>query len=413
MIKKIKRIFFSLGCCILGLFIRRKKDHLAFGSWEGKLYIDNSRYLFEYILKTYKNVTLIWIGNESVKNKVPHEENVKVYRKNSVRSVFALLKCQYMFCSQTHEVDLCSYNVYTGAIITYLHHGMPLKKWGADSAAGHSDFRSTGIKRVFRKLIAAEIEYQYFVTSSPYHDKTNLTALDYRGCTEEKNVHSGTPRNDMLINYSRDYAQALKKRYAEKIGFDEEKKVILYLPTYRRQGTPTRSFSKGLREEEDQMLHECLLLHNAVLIEKNHYAEDKRHGDEEYQKEDVIHLNQNVNIQEMLLFTDILISDYSGAFLDFVLLDRPVILYAYDYEEYKNRDSGLYYSIEEFAAGRIVKDVKGVTDSIALYFANPTEDQDLRRAVRNKFMSYEKGIASPYICEMVFKDEIETCQRGM
>lgn len=399
MMRKIKKILSSVGLLLLSLFIRRKENWYAFGSWRGQLYIDNSRYLYEYIRKTNEDCVCIWIGNIHVREAIVNHPKTFVYAKNSFRSAIALLKCKYMFCSQMHSDDLCEFNVFRGSVITYLHHGMPVKRWGADYAGGHLDFKTKKpIINAFRKLTATDIQYDYFATSSKLHEVSNLSALDYRGCTEEKNLRSGTPRNDLLINATEDQIAQFKKMYADLLQFDSRKKIVMYLPTFRRKGTPTRSFVEGVSEKEYEQIHHILAESNAILIEKNHFAEDAHQaGGKRLTRDDIIHVDQNVNVQEMLLICDVLISDYSGAFLDYILLDRPVIHYAYDYDDYKNHDSGLYYEIEDFAAGDVVSDFHELCLSLRRNLNDSKLNQEKRKYVREKYMTYENGSASQII----------------
>lgn len=367
------------------------------------MYIDNSRYLYEYIRELDSDCVCVWIGNEKVQREIVPHPNTLVLSKNSFRSILALLKCKYMFCSQMHSDDLCNYNVFRKSVITYLHHGMPVKRWGADSAQGHRNFNSTNpVKRFLRRLTAAEIEYDYFATSSELHELSNLTSLDYRGCVASKNLKSGTPRNDLLINATPELISELKRKYAQLLNFDPTKKIVMYLPTFRRKGTPTRSFVEGLPDSEYDAIHGILVRNHAVLIEKNHFAEDARSsGVQTVTREDIIHVDQNVNVQEMLLICDVLISDYSGAFLDYVLLDRPIIHYAYDYEDYKNNDSGLYYDIEDFAAGDVAGDFDSLCTDLEKCLNGIDDTADRRAYVRGKYMAYESGEASKIIYKSV------------
>lgn len=406
--KKIKQIFVSVLTVFLSFFVKRKENWYAFGSWRGELYIDNSRYLYEYIRKIDDTCVCVWVGNGRVKSEILQHPKTKVFEKNSIGAIFALLKCKFMFCSQMHSDDLCDYNVFRKCVITYLHHGMPVKKWGADSAQGHMYFCSSNpIKKLIRKLTATDISYNWFATSSKLHEISNLSSLDYRGCKMEKNLQSGTPRNDFLINATQDLSDNIKKKYADLLQLDITKKIILYLPTFRRKGTPTRSFVEGLSDLEYEKIHKILFENDAILIEKNHFVEDTHQTRGTIiTRQDIVHVDQNVNVQEMLLICDLLISDYSGAFLDYVLLDRPVIHYAYDYEDYKNNDSGLYYEIEEFAAGDVVETFDELCVSLIEGLKKQSKDHEKRIGIRNRYMSYEKGKASKTIYEQVIQGKV-------
>ena len=102
-----------------------------------------------------------------------------------------------------------------------------------------------------------------------------------------------------------------------------------------------------------------------------------------------------------MLFADVLISDYSGAFLDYLFLDRPIIHYVYDYDFYKNTDSGLYYEIDEFMSGHVCKDPDSLLAALDEVLSGEDPYQNRRQAVRNSFMEYEKGNASETIVKKV------------
>ena len=105
----------------------------------------------------------------------------------------------------------------------------------------------------------------------------------------------------------------------------------------------------------------------------------------------------------MLLFTNILISDYSGAYLDYLLLDRPIIHYVYDYEYYKNVDSGLYYDIEDFSAGFVAYTFEELIESLSSVLEGIDPYKTKREYVKNKYMTYEIGKASDIITKNVLK----------
>lgn len=394
MFTRLYKILFSLLLLLLSLFIKRNKKMLAFGSWDGQLYLDNSRYLFEYVIENYKDFVCIWVGSPKIEALLPKSPNVIFVKKNSLRSMRYLLRCKFMFCTQMHNEDLCSYNVFRKATITYLHHGMPIKKWGADSAEGHKDFTPRGVKKLVKRIDASYISYDYFTVSSKSHALSSVSSLDYRGCTLEKCLPFGTPRNDFLIRNKNNafYIGELKKQYASTLHFNGDKKVIMYLPTYRRKGDGQFSFF-NIKEEEMLLLESLLDKYGFILIEKSHYA--ARRGQIDDSKSPLlIQSPLNVNIQEMLLFTDVLISDYSGAFLDFLLLDRPVIHFIYDYEYYSNIDSGLYYSLDEFVAGEAPRTFEELLNSIKTCFDGIDNCKEEREHVLKRFLEYEKGVAS-------------------
>ncbi len=393
-----KNVFQSFALRILHPFVRRKDNYVAIGSWCGERYADNSRYLAEYIYSKRKDLKLFWVGVNDIRVEVlqnmPMAEFLEI---GTFRTNVKLLRCKYMFFSQMHSADISPASVYSGAITCYLHHGMPIKKWAQDGL-NQKTVDERWIYKIVAALTQSSLKYNYFVVSCELHGRTNCTALAYRGARENNNLNTGTPRNDILVNYDPVVGSKLKSAYAAQLGFESNKRVILYAPTFRRLSKDVFSFTK-LTYGQQVKLESFLAASNAVLIEKSHMAE-KAHFDDS-PAENIIIADRKLNIQEMLLFTDCLISDYSGVFLDYILLNRPVVHFAYDYEFYKDEDSGLYYDIVDFSAGPVVTDYDTLLIAIDNILSGNDDYGEKRAYVRNKYMTYECGRASEKIVERV------------
>ncbi len=185
----------------------------------------------------------------------------------------------------------------------------------------------------------------------------------------------GTPRNDFLLN-NRDNVELqrnLREKYAQLLGFDPSRKIVLYLPTYRSSGKDVFAFY-DLKEPESVAFAKILDDNNAVLLEKHHWMTYVQHplpprpsfsraipGDRQ----------NSVDTQELLLISDILVSDYSGVYIDFGLLERPCIHFVYDFKEYCDKDSGLAYDIEQVAAGPIVKTLPELLSTLSYLLERP------------------------------------------
>lgn len=403
---KLKRVLHlcahKLVLSFLSLFIRRRGDRVAIGSWSGVRFVDNSRYLAEYLSAARPDITLYWVGSRDIRAEVERAlPRVIFLEKDKLRSDIKLLSCRYFFFSQMHNPDIASADVFRGATLTYLHHGMPIKKWAADGLNQGAPKQT--LKYRFSSWLSGERrKYDYFPISSAPHGKTYETALAYKGYTKERALPFGTPRNDMLVRYDEKQAADCRRAFAASLGYPEGARVILYLPTYRRLSEDVFSFAT-LSPEEETRLDAILAKENAVIVEKSHMAENTRFDYRE--KARIKFADPRANAQELLLSADALISDYSGAFVDYVLLDRPVIHYAYDYDHYKNVDSGLYYEIEEFAAGEVCYDFDGLLSALSDLLSGKDAFAARRAHVRETYVSYEKGDASARIVQAVIKGD--------
>lgn len=403
-IQKIGKVFlYSLNAfvfAILTKIVRRKKNRILFGSWMGKLYADNTKYIFEYLM-AYKHLELVWCGNENIKKVLPKADNIIFVRKGSLKAIYYCLTSKYIFVSQGLQADLTVSKVFEGAIVTHLWHGVPLKRIGLDISGTKK--RSNTLLRRWTKYLFEE-KYDYFVSASQVNSNIFISAFSNIGATSTNMIPSGTPRNDILVNATDDKIKELKLKYKKMLGIPLEKRLVTYLPTYRRKNNNIFTFSQ-LSNEDNKKLETLLQNENGVLLEKNHFVTYERNNILANRSDLVIKMDQSqqmeIDVQELLLATDVLISDYSGCYLDFVLLDRPIIHFVYDYDYYKNVDSGLYFELEEVAAGPIVKTFDELLFALEEAFKFENKYNNERQKVRNTYMQYEQGRASEIIVSKV------------
>ena len=178
----------------------------------------------------------------------------------------------------------------------------------------------------------------------------------------------GVPRNDF---YSEDhlnasYLKQLRKSfeidYPELIG----KKLVLYAPTFRQDPKNNAVFDYfDIEKFIDELGDEYVL---AIRLHPNY----KRYCDEEH-KIDLDRLKGKYGFmdftgfpdeQKLLLLADILIADYSSIMVDYTILQKPIVLFAYDLEDYLNRERGFYFDYKEKIPGKIVYDMDELIDSI-------------------------------------------------
>lgn len=400
----------SLACLLLSTFIRRNENYIAFGSWCGELYSDNSKYLAEYVKANYPQYKIFWVGRNSIRNDLPKE--FTFIELDSFLASLKLLRCKTFFFTQMHRPDLSKYNVYRGATLCLLDHGNALKKWAMDAAGynGNLEYKNFScFKKFYTNIVGENHPYQYITVSSRKTAMAYSTALAYRMNHRSKIIETGLPRNDILANRTNNgMIEAVKKKYAERIGFSADKKVVLYVPTFRRKTEKVESFAVRDKTEIEKM--ESLLREtNTILLEKNHFAANKYDVNKQNgESASIIKISVPVDVQEMMEFADVLITDYSSVVLDYLVLDRPTIFYVYDYDEYKNIDSGLYYDINEYASGAVCYSFTEVYKELYMLL-HEGEDNYIqkRRKVKSELSTYDDGNASERIVKIVLLHQVQ------
>lgn len=201
----------------------------------------------------------------------------------------------------------------------------------------------------------------------------------------------GISRTDVF--YDQDAICAAYEKIHRLMPSSQNKKVILYAPTYR--GRVAAAYSP---EEMDlqQMYRE--LGDEYVIVFKHHPFVKKRPQVPEELKEFAVDMTDDMAIEELLMVSDICISDYSSLVFEFSLFERPMIFFAYDLEDYFDW-RGFYYPYEEMTPGPICRETKEIIDYIR--HLDIRFDRQQVAAFREKFMSACDGHATERILELL------------
>ncbi len=202
---------------------------------------------------------------------------------------------------------------------------------------------------------------------------------------------TGISRTDVF--YDQDAIRAAYEKIHNLMPSSRKKKVILYAPTYR--GRVAKAYSP---EEMDlQRMHQELG-EEYVIVFKHHPFVKKRPQVPEELKEFAVDMTDDMAIEELLMVSDICISDYSSLVFEFSLFERPMIFFAYDLDEYFDW-RGFYYPYEEMTPGPICKETGEMIDYIKNL--DTRFDKQQVTAFKEKFMSACDGHATERILELL------------
>lgn len=310
-----------LAINILKLFTKQDCKSIIFVAYGGKKYDDSPKAIYEAMLKDprFDEYKLIWalVSPENVE--IPRGEKVKI---DSYQYYKKLLSSKVWITNSSVNRGL---NFYVkGALYINTWHGIPIKKLGRDTSEGN------------RAFTMYEDYTDYYFTSSPYDRKIMNAAF---GIPYEKLLEIGLPRNDELYRRSNKKEQFLLK---QKFDIEVNKKVILYAPTFREFTTEGGHIVQlppmDLKKWEEELGKDYVLLFRA------HYEVSKLM--DIHENSFVRNMTNYPNVNDLMLVSDILISDYSSMFFDFSILKRPMLCFCYDYDEYALK-RGLYFDIRE------------------------------------------------------------------
>ena len=226
-------------------------------------------------------------------------------------------------------------------VVQVWHAEGALKRFGVDTVAPLAEPERTFLHR----------HYDWVVTSGEASreawSRAFRTPLD-------RVVALGSPRTDLFFDAAA--MAAARARVLAAHPALEGRRVILYAPPFRGRGRGKRP-GRGL----DARRLRAALPPDAALVIKTHPNLDRRLvATEGY---DVV-VDPRVDLNDLLVATDVLVTDYSSSIFDVALLRRPLVLLVDDLAEYE-RDPGLYVDFRTEMIGTQVEDTAGVIEAIA------------------------------------------------
>lgn len=283
------------------------------------------------------------------------------------------------------------------AIYIQTWHGTPLKKLGLDLTALHMAGRETlsGYKEAFCKNAAT---WDYLISQNPFSTRVFRQAFGFT----KTMLEIGYPRNDKLVKWcggAGEDAAAIRARLRSRLLIPDGKKVMLYAPTWR---------DDAFYNEKDYRFATALdfgkfaaaFAKEYILVVKYHYMVRER--EEKNHFPDFIRtVGEDVDIAQLYLLSDLLVTDYSSAMFDYSLTGRPMYFFAYDLQNYRDALRGFYFDFEAEAPGPVVTTTEALIEAIR---AGVTQKDAARyRRFVEKYNPYDDGCASDRVLDIIKK----------
>ena len=204
----------------------------------------------------------------------------------------------------------------------------------------------------------------------------------------------GLPRADY---YFEDHdIDDLKSRFFDKYGFSQDKKIVLYAPTFRDEEKYNNVFDYLDLEDFNESLGDeyvlALRLHPKI---KDFYKSDIS-AEGTY-----IDCSDYPSEQELLLISDILITDYSSIMIEFAMLNKPVVFFTYDFDSYMTKERGFYFDFKSTVPGPIVYDSNQLINTIK---NKDFSESKLSKFVKTQFDEID-GKSSQRVVDFLLKYE--------
>jgi len=381
----------------------RNSNIWVFGSWQGGKFSDNSKYLFLYVKREHPEIRPIWLTHNARIAEDLNREGYEAYKALSVKGWLYSMRAGCAIVSGS-IIDVNIYGI-GGAKIVDLFHGVPLKKIEYDDkiqafAARRKQkmSRLDKVRAYLEKKVSPPIRYDIFIATS--EEIKDIMRSGFRVSSNQVYI-TGLPRNDALFDTTFldsnrcDYLDNIRNRV-------EFREVYAYLPTFRDALKQQLDLFGKYHFEVDKV-QQFLERRNAVLIIKGHRADRKLNVlDAIEESERIYHPTDDElpDIQPLLKETDILITDYSGVYFDYLLLNRPIIFAPFDIEQYIKESRELNWDYDEVTPGPKAKDWREV---FSLIEEELREDhwREEREAVCRRFNKFMDNKSSERVFNVV------------
>jgi CDP-glycerol glycerophosphotransferase (TagB/SpsB family) len=319
----------------------------------------------------------VWMVRAGDADKVPEGTSVVVV--GSPQCHRALARAKYLV-SDVNFPDHVEKR--PGQVMLETQHGTPLKYMGLDMQR-HPIPAS---KMNFGKLLKRVDNWNFNLSSNPYSTEVWRRAFPSRYTMLE----FGYPRNDRLVRAD---AQTTADMRAA-LGIPSDHFVVLYAPTHR-------DYRDGFEADLDVADLMAALPESTTVIVRGHYFYAGATGHAVQSEQRLIDLSEHPHIEDLYIAADVLITDYSSAMFDFAVLDRPIVIFAPDWDRYRT-ERGTYFDIMAEPPGAAVTTQE---DLVALFRSGGQDTDDtraLRDVFRQRFCGFDDGRSAERVVRHVF-----------
>ncbi|WP_022764572.1 CDP-glycerol glycerophosphotransferase family protein [Butyrivibrio sp. XPD2006] len=307
------------------IFLIFKIDDMkvVFSCNKGLRYGDNPRYISEALAIKRPEYKIIWLLDKDVNCVVP--SYVKRVPSSFLHTIYELSTSKVWVDSNTKEIGTRKRK---GQLFLFTMHGSyGLKKIGLD--LGKNNSLHNRLLLPFNSRIANIMLSNSYATSAIYR-----RAFNYKGRIIEK----GSPKNDIFFQSGNEINIKVKNYY--KLPIDSH--LIMYAPTFRDDmsydffNIDLKNVLSAIKETYSGEWYFLVRVHPQNSQLNNHIVCSEK----------IINSFDYSDMQELLMATDILITDYSSCMFDFITKPKPCFIYAPDLEDYESKH-GNYYKMSE------------------------------------------------------------------
>ncbi|TMR10550.1 glycosyltransferase [Nonomuraea turkmeniaca] len=304
----------------------RRRDLALFESDVGRSCSGSPRAVYEELRRRKLPIEVVW---SVAKNRRHFPRGVRLVRRGSWRYVWTMARAGIWVDSHGFPLD---YPKPRGTRYLQTWHGQGIKSIGFDAPDLRADFDKP--RAQWRAAVA---RWDALVSPSAEFSRIFVPSNGYAG----KVYRYGTPRCDALVR-----GEAVGDVRAQ-LEIPRGRRILLYAPTYRDWA---KGSGKSIRVDLEMLAEE--LADDWVLVLRTHPVE--RYGPPEHLKHFVRSAGSYPEINDLMLASDVLLTDYSSVMCDYAITGKPMVFFIDDWDEYRLSERGVYHDLPAIAPGPCV-----------------------------------------------------------
>ena len=378
------------------LFPKKKNLFIFIGGSDGR-FRDNVKYLYLHLRRSaHDQVEFYFLTANRQVYEALREKRLPVLLYPKPATLFLMLRTSVLIVDNFTWIYGRKYHFFMKAFIVQLWHGCSIKSLGLDNS-----FVKQTLKPLWRRTLYTlkgrfPLYDMLLSTSAINTEKIFTPAFRFKEIIE-----SGYPRNDILLaepdeldligtdNEVLEKAEALK---------NNGRKILLYAPTFRDTGQGDDFLEQEALDMDK--LDEFAGQNDLWVVFKVHPFRELPADFNRYAN--LIKYDDNGDVYPLLPMVDLLITDYSSIFFDFLYLDKPIVFFPYDLEKYIRKDRNLKYDYNWVTPG---PKCTNQADLHTLILKCLAHDEDKHRSKRSEIFdmsfSHKTGSASAQIWKMI------------
>ncbi|WP_414168922.1 CDP-glycerol glycerophosphotransferase family protein [Streptoverticillium reticulum] len=363
-------------------------DGLAvFEALEGRGYADSPRYLHEELRRRGLPLRIVWSYTGS---RASYPPGVELVRRGSWEYLRAVARARYWVDSHGFPRP---FPKRPGTRYLQTWHGQAFKHMGFDVP----ELRLAGPARQqqHRAMVA---RWDALICPGEEFERTFVRANEYTG----RLLHTGLPRNDALVRWNDPAQRDRAAATLERLQIPDGRRVLLYAPTFR---DGARDSGASLRVDLAELVR--AVGEEWTVVVRPHYYE--RYTVPRELGHAVRDGREFTDLNDLLLASDALLTDYSSVMFDYANLGRPILLYADDYEQYRTAVRGTYYDLREIAPGPMFSRTGELVAALRDLGAVQEEWAGAYARFQARFNPLETGRASKDVVDQFFCEGRAPC----